>query len=124
MAAGDVIRQRRVELGLSERELARLAHVNQGHLSRVETGQVPLTPSLAAQVARALGLRLVELLEADQPDGEEPPAEDMVAQIRASLIRGRWPPRIRDGVVNIVQATRPGEDGSFNANGRILLGVS
>jgi transcriptional regulator with XRE-family HTH domain len=121
--AGEVIRQRRKELGLSERELARLAHVNQGHLSRVETGQVTLTAPLAAQVARVLGLRLAELLEADQPDGDEPPAEDTVQQIRAALIRGRWPPQIRDSVVGILRATRPGGDGSVNAKSRILLGV-
>lgn len=116
MSAGDVIRARRKELGLSERELARLAQVNQGHLSRVETGQVPLTAGLAAQIARVLGLKLTELLEADSGDGAEPPAEDMVQQLRAILIRGRWPPLAREGLINLAKATRPGEDGSFNAN--------
>ncbi len=126
MAAGDVIRARRKELGLSGHELARLASVNQGHLSRVETGQVPLTAGLAAQIARVLGLRLTELLEADQVDGEEPPAEDMIQQIRAILIRGRWPPVAREGLINLARATRPGEasgDDRFIAKNLLLVGV-
>lgn len=127
MTSGEIIRARRQELGLSGHELARLAHCNQGHLSRVETGQVPLSAGLAAQVARVLGLRLTELLEAEQPEGDEPPAEDTVQVIRAALIRGRWPPQIRDSVVAILRATRPGappDDGLFYAKKGLLIGVS
>jgi transcriptional regulator with XRE-family HTH domain len=124
--AGELIRQRRKELGLSGHELARLAHVNQGHLSRVETGQVPLSTALAAQVARVLGLKLTELLEADQDAGEEAPAEDLVQQIRAILIRGRWSPVAREGLINLAKATRPtnsSDDGFVNANNVILTGA-
>lgn len=126
MHAGDIIRQRRKELGLSGRELAKLARVNQGDLSRVETGQMPPSATLAAQVCRVLGLRLAEVYSAADGATEEPPAEDMVQQIRAILIRGRWPPMVRDGVVTIVRATRPagsGGDGSVNANIGILTGA-
>lgn len=127
MRAGELIRQRRKELGLSGHELARLAHVNQGHLSRVETGQVPLSAGLAAQVCHVLGLKLADVYTAEETAAEEPPAEDMVQQIRAILIRGRWPPQVRDGVVNIVRATRPGEPSDLardNAKNHILAGVS
>src|SRR4051812_30580639 len=95
--AGDIIRQRRRDLGISLRELARLAHVNNSDLSRVETGQMPPSATLAAQVCRVLGLRLAEVYSASDGATEEPPAEDMVQQIRAILIRGRWPPMVRDG---------------------------
>ncbi len=123
MGAGDIIRARRKELGLSGRELAKLAHVNHGDLSRVETGQMPASPVLSAQVCRVLGLKLAELLEADQAAVDEVPEEDPVQQIRAILIRHRWPQPVRESLVNIARATRPGEDGSVNANSHILVAV-
>jgi len=117
--AGEVIRQRRQELGLSLREAARLAGVNHGDLSRVETGQMPPSAKLAAQVCHVLGLKLADVYADVEVTGDEPPAEDMVAQIRAILVRGRWPPLAREGIVNIVRATDPGE-GRYNAKYRLL----
>ncbi len=124
MHAGETIRQQRVALGLSLRELAKLAAVAHSDLSRVETGQMPPSPALAAKVCRVLGLKVADLYADAGEDGAEPPAEDVVQQMRALLIRGRWPPLAREGLISLARATRPGEDGSVNANGRILLGVS
>ena len=126
MRAGDRIRQRRKELGLSLRELAKLAAVNHGDLSRVETGQMEPSAKLAAQVCHALGLPLAELYAMESGEGEVPPAEDMIQQIRAILIRGRWPPLAREGLINLAKATRPGDspdDGFFYAKKQILAGV-
>jgi transcriptional regulator with XRE-family HTH domain len=129
--AGDIIRERREELGLSGRELAKLAHVNHGDLSRVETGQKPPSATLAAQVCRVLGLKLADVYEAEDGTGDDAPAEDMVQEIRAILIRGRWPPLAREGLINLARATKPGEprdpadkDGFFYANKRLITQVS
>lgn len=115
MQAGDIIRSRRRELGLSLRELAKLAAVNSSDLSRVETGQIPPSARLAASVCHALGLKLSDVYMEGTDATAEPPAEDMVQQIRAILIRGRWPPQVRDGVIGIIRGTRPDDDGSVNA---------
>ncbi len=123
MRAGEIIRERRKELGLSGRELARLAHVNQGDLSRVETGQMPASPVLSAQVCRVLGLKLTDVYGAEDGAVDEVPEEDPVQQIRAILIRHRWPQPVRESLVNIARATRPGEDGSVNAKNLLLVGV-
>lgn len=123
MGAGDIIRQQRETLGLSLRELARLARVNNSDLSRVERGEMPPSAKLAAQVCHVLGLKLAEVYGLEGDATEEPPGEDMVQQIRAILIRGRWPPLAREGLVNLAKATRPastgnipGDDLHFNAN--------
>lgn len=64
------------ERGLSIRAVARAAHVNQSHLSRVLAGKLPASGPLAGRVAEVLGLPtsyfpeyrrwvLVEALERD-----------------------------------------------------------
>ncbi len=126
VTAGDIIRARRKELGLSGRELAKLAHVNHGDLSRVETGQMPASPVLSAQVCRVLGLKLADVYAAEDGAEAEPPEEDPVQQIRAILIRHRWPQQIRDSVVGIVRATKPAQVDSLghdNAKNLLLVGV-
>lgn len=44
--------------GLSQRALARLAGVPQGHISRIERGAVDLRVSSLVEIARALGLEV------------------------------------------------------------------
>src|SRR5262245_32282892 len=45
---------RRIELGLSQRDLAKLAHVQQGEISRIESGQGNPTYQTLRNLARAL----------------------------------------------------------------------
>ncbi len=125
MRAGDLIRERRLSLNLSIREVARLAGVNHSDLSRVETGQMRPSAKLSAQVCEVLGLKLTDLYGLED-EAAEAPAEDMVQQIRAILIRGHWPPQIRDSVVGIVRATKPAQVDSLghdNAKNLLLVGV-
>jgi transcriptional regulator with XRE-family HTH domain len=131
MAPGEQIRQQREVLGLSLRELAKLAAVNHGDLSRVERGEMPVSARLGAQVCRVLGLRLADVYDLGGGQTEEAPAEDMVQQIRAILIRGRWPPLAREGLINLARATQPAQSarrddelGFVNAKKLILQGVS
>ena len=62
--------------GLSVRAVARALHIDQSYLSRVVTGDVPVSGSVAGRVAEVLGLpvdffpeyrewRLVEAIRAD-----------------------------------------------------------
>jgi transcriptional regulator with XRE-family HTH domain len=51
---GEAVRQRRLLLGLSLRSLARAAHLDPGHLSRIEGGTRPPTAEVAASLDKAL----------------------------------------------------------------------
>jgi transcriptional regulator with XRE-family HTH domain len=132
MRPGEVIRERRLALKLSERELARLAKVAQSDLSRVERGEIRPSPALAAKVCEVLGIRLPEVFADDHGAADDDaPAEDMVQQLRAILIRGHWPPLAREGLINLARATQPAQSprrddelGFVNAKKLILQGVS
>lgn len=65
---GDRIRARRAQAGWSLEELGRRSGVSRAMLSEVERGRKNPTVRLAWQVARALGLTLTELFEADPKD--------------------------------------------------------
>jgi PAS domain S-box-containing protein len=89
-AIGQIIRQRRLELGMTQEELAELAsgdgeYLKQADISRIEIGQVRLPrPARLQRIAAPLGLSLGDLLmHASGVDGEgrvlaghtsEPPA--------------------------------------------------
>jgi transcriptional regulator with XRE-family HTH domain len=75
-SVGTRIRELRLIRGYSLRELGQRAHVSTSQLSRVETGDRPPTPAVAAAVARVLGVTLsvlygqpyVNMLQRDQLD--------------------------------------------------------
>ena len=56
MSVGKFIRKRRLEVGLSLRELARLAYISHGFLSKMERGliQPPTVEAVLRRIARAL----------------------------------------------------------------------
>lgn len=81
MSFGSSIRERRDALGLSTRDLARLARVSYPTLSRIELGHVEPRLGTAERLADALGmevrlvadrhrLELTDLFDALGPDGE------------------------------------------------------
>lgn len=56
MIVGEKIRERRLELGMSVRELSkRMGYANHSTLSRIERGEVDLNQSRISQFARELG---------------------------------------------------------------------
>jgi transcriptional regulator with XRE-family HTH domain len=55
MTFGEAMRERREAAGLSLRALARQAHVDPGHLSRIEAGTRPPTVAIAETVDQVLG---------------------------------------------------------------------
>ncbi len=52
----------RMQRGITQWELARRAGMPESKLSRVENGRIPLTPELAARLARELGVSPDEIL--------------------------------------------------------------
>lgn len=70
---GPRIRARRIELGISQRQLARRIGVSASFVSRVETGQCPPSVVTLRAMTSALGISANELLsepgEAHSPPG-------------------------------------------------------
>lgn len=60
--AGARLREARRAAGLTVEQLAKLADIDKGHLSRVETGQRNLPETLARELARHLGIAADEIL--------------------------------------------------------------
>ncbi|MBI3551495.1 MAG: helix-turn-helix transcriptional regulator [Elusimicrobia bacterium] len=66
---GEVIRRRRLDLGLSQARAAAAAGLSQQHLSLIETGAVEADLRTLRRIARALGLEVkVELARSAIPE--------------------------------------------------------
>ncbi|MDO9377581.1 MAG: helix-turn-helix transcriptional regulator [Nocardioidaceae bacterium] len=59
---GDVLRQRRLALGLTMREVSSLARVSLGYISEVERGHKEPSSELLASLCRALDVPLSQVL--------------------------------------------------------------
>jgi transcriptional regulator with XRE-family HTH domain len=64
VAFGAAVRKKRLELGFSQEALADHAGIDRSYMSSVERGGQNVGLVLAAQIARALGVRLAELVAA------------------------------------------------------------
>lgn len=64
---GERVLASRSRLGLNQPELAKLAHCTRSHLSHIERGSRPLTPQMAAGLARPLGVTAEYLLTGKDP---------------------------------------------------------
>lgn len=58
---GKRLKEVRVEKGLSYRKLAQLCDVDHSQISKIEKGQVDVQISTAFELARGLGVEVVEL---------------------------------------------------------------
>ncbi|MEU3346371.1 helix-turn-helix transcriptional regulator [Streptomyces sp. NPDC006700] len=56
------LRRRRVEAGLTQKDLARLAEVTKGHMSLVEGGRRGASPALLKRLAGALNCEIADLM--------------------------------------------------------------
>jgi transcriptional regulator with XRE-family HTH domain len=59
------LRRVRLSRGMTQRELARLAHLTESYLSRLESGLIAPGIDLVARIGRALGASAAELLQED-----------------------------------------------------------
>lgn len=64
MAFGAAVRHRRLALGLSQEALAHEAGIDRSYMSSVERGGQNVGLVLAAQIARALRVKLADLISA------------------------------------------------------------
>nr|WP_206026772.1 helix-turn-helix transcriptional regulator [Rubrivivax benzoatilyticus] len=64
VAFGAAVRERRLALGLSQEALAHAAGIDRSYMSSVERGGQNVGLVLAAQIARALDIKLAELAAA------------------------------------------------------------
>lgn len=71
---GQRIEQRRLELGLTQWDLARLVGVKQATISRLEANQQNATINLLARVATALQLPLTEIVATEPTPATHEPA--------------------------------------------------
>ena len=93
MTFGQRMRQRRLQMGLSQGELSRRTGIPTPRLSEFENGVRPdMTLSTALKLARALGMSLDALAgtwEDEAPPTPEPTAPDASAPAPAAPRRGR-----------------------------------
>lgn len=80
---GTLVRNRRRELNLSVRQVARQAHIDRATLSRIEVGAIanPSTATLQA-VAGTLGLSLSQLFAVGSPDTPATPLPTLAPYLR------------------------------------------
>ena len=77
------IRERREELGYSERELARRLGVSRGMVQQLEAGR-PAWPTMKVRVAEALDVAEALLFEQDAP-GEPERSADLLPALTAAI---------------------------------------
>lgn len=63
LAFGAVVRSRRLEIGISQEELAGLVPLERSHMGKIERGEHSPSLTLMLKLARALNLRPGELLD-------------------------------------------------------------
>ena len=62
--AGAAVRRLRLAAQVSQVQLARLVHVNQAHLSRIELGERRVTPEMDRKIRAAIAATLNQRLKA------------------------------------------------------------
>lgn len=63
MAFGQVVRQRRLKLGLAQEELANLAQVERSHMGKIERGEHLPNLVMILKIARALNCKPGKLID-------------------------------------------------------------
>lgn len=88
---GELLKGRRIQRGLSQRELAALVDLPQSHLSKIETGAVDLRVSSLQKLAEALGLHITVMAAPevvfDSPPGPAAPAGPTAAAHAAAIAK-------------------------------------
>ena len=73
MTTGDKIKQRRLELGWSLRELAkRMGYANQSTVSRIEKGEIDIPQSKVVKFAEVMGTSVAFLMGWDEEIQKDP----------------------------------------------------
>ena len=62
---GDKIREKRLEKGISQQDLAAKCNFEKANLSRIEAGRTDLTIKTAFKISCALGIKLKDLVDVE-----------------------------------------------------------
>nr|WP_325287801.1 helix-turn-helix transcriptional regulator [uncultured Bacteroides sp.] len=62
---GDKIREKRLEKGISQQDLAAKCNFEKANLSRIEAGRTNLTIKTAFKISCALGIKLKDLVDVE-----------------------------------------------------------
>jgi len=108
-ALGEMLKQRRVALSLTLREVARAAGISPSHLGRVEQGQRFPSGQILRRIAAPLRLDEKELFtlagllspfQADDPESEAHPASRLDPHVARLL--AEEPPEVQRSVIGIL----------------------
>lgn len=87
MAIGEKIKQRRLELGWSLRELSdRMGYANHSTIARIESGAVDLPQSKIAKFAEVLGTTVPALMDWEEVKKENDTLTDIVLRLRSDSV--------------------------------------
>ena len=83
MAIGDRIKEKRMERGWSQRDLAaRMGYSNHSTLARIETGDVDVSQTRIVQFAEVLGCSIAYLMEWEEVQKNNDIQTDIVVRMR------------------------------------------
>ena len=83
MKVGEKIKQRRMELGWSLRELAkRMGYANQSTISRIESGAIDLPQSKVVKFADVLGTSVAYLMDWEEVQQKNDTLSDIVIRLQ------------------------------------------
>ena len=87
MEIGEKIRQRRIELGLSQRDLAfKMGYTNNSTIAKIEQGKVDVSQSRVLQFSKVLGVSIAYLMDWDSDSKESSFAEMTLTEGELQLL--------------------------------------
>lgn len=83
MKIGEKIKHRRIELGWSQRELAkRMGYGNHSTITKIESGQVDIPQSRIVQFAEVLGVTVAFLMDWEEVQKDNDTITDAIVRMR------------------------------------------
>lgn len=87
MTTGEKIKQRRLELGWSLRELAkRMDYANQSTVSRIEKGEIDIPQSKVVKFAEVMGTTVAFLMDWEEEQKKNNTQADIVLRMRSDEV--------------------------------------
>lgn len=85
MNIGEKIKQRRIELGWSQRDLAsRMKYSNHSTIGKIETGKVDIPQSRIVQFADVLGVTVAYLMDWEEEQKKNDIQADIILKMRSN----------------------------------------
>lgn len=87
MTTGEKIKQRRLELGWSLRELAkRMGYANQSTISRIEKGEIDIPQSKVVKFAKVMGTTVAFLMDWEEVQKNNDTLSDIVIRMQTDEV--------------------------------------